>query len=229
MIVKESKKFGSLSEAGHGSREVKIAYLDPDTGEIITPFCKCKDYFNDMFFSNSANASVHIFGFKWDPKEDKGILEKPKLMIAIKTTDHTKGDVPVSESEALSIESLVSKFTRTLKFKKCKFEFSEDKKHFIITFDRSWTDIPYLNSSFYLLIRLGFTYDDSKDFIEQFKESKGKFISSNDQMYLRNVKVQQRFSDMLEGKIDKNQTYKMYTVSDIHNRSGIVGYVEYKV
>lgn len=227
IIDNTSSKF-RLSEIGHGQREVQFAFINPETGETITPFCRCKDYFNDMFFAKKTGISVNICGFKWNKDDDNGILDKDELAIAVRLRDrddHNFHDITKEEVE--SVFSLLNKFTLVNDFGHLAVELSDDNKYIIIRFSRKWIDIPYLCSTFFLLVRLGFTYKKDEDILVWYQSGSKNFISPNDENYFRSRK--NRLKDLLEGKIDNNQNYEMYNKVNIHNCSGIVGYKEYKI
>lgn len=229
MNIKETIPNASLVEAGHGDREVRMAFINHKTGETITPFCKCKDYFNDMFFTHNTGDDVNIYGFKWSSGQQKELLNSPRLKMAVKTTLRKGAEEPIKEEERFSIMSLLNKFSKSLGLGVVNVVHSDDKKHLIVSLNKKWTDIPYLNSAFYFLLRMGFTYNPKEDFIEQYSKGMKKFISSNDYSYFNNQKVKERLLDLLAGKIDTKQNYRMYNNGTIHNNSGIVGYSGYKV
>lgn len=228
IIDKVSSKF-NLSEIGHGQREVQFAFINPETGETITPFCRCKDYFNDMFFTKKTGTSVNICGFKWNKDDDNGVLDKDELAIAVRLRERNNHQnfYDITKVEVESVFLLLNKFTLANDFGHLAVELSDDNKYIIIKFSKKWMEIPYLCSTFFLLVRLGFTYKKDEDILVWYQGGSKNFISPNDEGYFRSRK--DRLKDLLEGKIDKNQTYEMYTTGNIHNRSGIVGYQEYKI
>lgn len=228
IIDNVSKKY-SLCEAGQGKKEVKFAIIDSKSGETITPFCKCKDYFTDMFWSNAVKKDVSIFGFKWKPNQDNGVLDKQTFTIAIKLRDRDTGsNIAIEKKNATTIRALLNKFERKLKFKLSKAILDSDESHIILTVPKGWSDKPYLVSALFFLIRLGFSYDGKENPIEFFTKAKsGDYYSPHDESYFRTAK--KKLEDLLEGKIDKKQTYEMYTSGTIHSYSGIVGYKDYSI
>jgi hypothetical protein len=227
MKIKEEISNSTLTEAGHGNREVRFAFIN-EKGVNITPFVKCKDYFNDMFWSNKVNKPINIFGFVWMPGQDKGELDKPRLSIAIRTETGRKL-VPITEEEKSSIISMLINFSDRLGYGDIVGESEEDGGHFIVHFDKRWTEIPYVNSAFFLLIRAAFGFDPGKEPLEYLTSDKSRFVSFNDQSYLKSVKVRQKFEDLYKGNVDKSQKYEDYNNGNIHNGSGVVGYQNYKI
>lgn len=229
MKVIEEISSGKLAEINHGPKEVQFAFINPDTGKTITPFCKCKDYFNDMFWSNKVKKSVSVYGFSWTPDRDKGVLHKDRLCLAIRLIDRDDKSKfhKIEEENIKGIVDIIAQFSEANGFEPATVEREEsDGKHIILYFDKKWTEIPYLNSAFFLLVRLGFTYKHGEDVTKDYKTT-AKFISPNDEGYLRLVK--NKIEDLLKGKIDSKQTYEKYTNDTIHNYSGIVGYKEYSI
>jgi hypothetical protein len=226
-IIDNISAKNSLSEIGHGQREVQIAYVNPKNGETITPFCKCKDFFNDMFWSNKEKKDISIYGFKWNHKDHRDLLDKNVLTIAVHLRDRVNKSIyELKEEERLSVLRLLTKISTSAGLGRVVVRMCEEKKNLVIYFNRKWVDTPYLNSAFYFFVRLGFTYDKDHEILSQYNKSQ-KFISPNDQIYFK--KANSRIKDLLEGKIDKNQTYSSYNSGSIHNASGLVNYCGYKI
>ncbi len=229
IIDEQSKKY-HLNEIGHGAKEVKFAIINPSTGETLTPFCKCKDYFSDMFWSNKTGGNTDVCGFKWTPNQDKGLLSKKTFSIAIKLQDRSSSTLnKLGKKELSGIKSLLNTFEKKLKFSPTKAEISDDEKYIIVHVPEGWREVPYLVSALFMLIRLGFTYEEKTDPIKYFTgAASNKFISPNDESYFKQIKG--RFQDLLDGKVDRKQTFEMYkTASNAHGGSGILSYREYKV
>lgn len=228
MKITEKVKYG-LSEIGHGTREVQFAFVDSKTGDNLTPFCMCKDFFGDLFWANQTGNKVSIYGFKWEPNQDGGILAKPRLSVALRIRNRDNKDevYTIKESELESLTSLFDQFNSANKFKTFKTELSDDKKYIIISFDKAWVSRPYLCSALFLILRLGLTYDPKKEVMAFYTSGSKNFISPNDETYFRSIK--NRIEDLLKGIRDENQKYSDYTVSSIHNNCGIVNYKGYKV
>lgn len=226
-IIDELSKKSHLSEMSHGNKEIRFAFIDPEKKTTITPFCRCKDYFTDMFWSNATKQNVDIYGFKWKPDQDNGILKKDRLSIAIKlTVNGTRSKL--TDDNSKNIKNLLNKFESGLKFKLTETQLSSDGNNIIIDISKQWTKIPYLISALFMLIRLGFSYSEDTDPIEFFESRKSvDFYSCHDQIYFKQAK--KRLKDLLNGKIDKKQKFNMYTASSIHDESGLISYNKYSV
>lgn len=217
----------SLTESQQGNIEMKFAFID-EKGNTISPFCKCKDYFNDIFWSNKVGKSVNIYGLKWKPNQDNGVLDKDRLNLAIKFCKRGDGEkIAIDKDKISGLDKFFKIVTKKLKFEKTKFSVSDDNMYIIVDYDRSWTLIPYLNSAFFMFLRLGINFK-GKDIIEYYEKGEAeKFISPHDIGYFQSSI--NKIKDILQGKLDNTQTYEQYTNSDIHDRSGIVNYKDYKI
>lgn len=218
-----------LNEIGHGPKEVQFAFIDDKTGKTITPFCMCKDFFNDMFWCNKLKKNISIFGFKWTANQDKGVLNRGILSLTMRLRDRNNKEkfFEIAEGELKGIKSILNKFEQANGFNKSNVDYADDKNYLVVSFDKAWSNAPYLISAFLFLIRLGLTYDAKSDVIEWFKVTSKKFISPNDAVYFKNSEI--KIKDLLNGKIDKKQSYEMYDEGTIHSSSGLVNCRDYKI
>lgn len=227
MNIEDSYKDQPLSEIGHGSTEVYFAYVHPKNNKTYTPFAKCKDFFNDMFWTKKTGNPVSIYGFKFTKSQDKGDLEEDILVLAIRMSNRNdKKVVKPKEDQLASILTLLNKIEKKLKFKLTEGLLTDDQEYIVLRYDKKWSEIPYLNSAFFFFMRLGITYNKDTDFDKQFSDVKN-FISPNDAMYYKSAK--QRVEDIMKGKLDTKQKYEDYTAGTIHNGSGLVNYKNYSL
>ena len=212
---------GNYSEIGQGKREVLFSFYDRDGKSNVVNFFKCKDFAQDVFWSEKLKKEDKIYGFSWSP----GSLEKCKFggyyYLVMKTREDK--DKPIQNSEKLSILSLLSHFEKPLGFNSSKF-YKTDSEHSIFKYDVSWSEYPYLNSALFLLLRLGFTYDCKSDPIAYFDDGlASKYISPNDIGYFKRCK--NILTDLNKGIIYTNLKYSDYTsIGNVHNHSGICNY-----
>jgi hypothetical protein len=220
-----SKKF-HLSESGQGVLEMKFALFDRVKKEVITPFCKCKDYFNDAFWTfATGKKTVNQYGFSFSKENGDGVLDKERLSVAIRFNDRGKENefLDVDREKLRNMLSLLHRFEQPNNFSKSRGILSEDNKFFIINFDRKWTDIPYLASGFFLLLRMGYHYDRKTPLKEFYANHPENFISPGDAMYYKNVS--DVFDDLESGYIDQSQSYSDFNNhGNVHSFSGIQGY-----
>jgi hypothetical protein len=220
----------NLIESPQGKKEIRFAVINYKTGETITPFCKCKDYFTDMFWSKKLKKKVAIYGFHWDGDKDNKVLDEDTFSIAINLTDKdTREKLSVNKEYCKTIKSLLNQFEKKLKFDLAETQLDDENLHIIVTVSKEWSERPYLVSSLFFLIRLGFTYDGKTNPIEFFTNAKSSnYMAPYDEGYFRTGK--KKLEDLLKGIIDKKQKYEMYTTSsEIHGSSGLIGYQSYSV
>jgi len=211
-----------LSEIGHGTITAKFALYNRQTEEVMTPFVQCKDFISDVFWSNKMQKDITIFGFKWKNNSDEGILNKPRLSIAVKKVRVNGVKEEITKEEILGIMALINPIDKANSFTRTIPRLCEDNKHIIVNFDKKWTDIPYTLSAFLLLLRIGFKYD-GKSNVEEFYKNVENFLSTNDAMYMRTATS--IIKDMQNGYIDSSQTYEQYKeINSVHGSSGIVAY-----
>lgn len=225
-----NNKTAALIENGHGPITAKFALINPENGHTLMPFCKCKDYFTDVFWSNSTNKPADVYGFKWQPNEDGDILKKDDLYVAVKLVDKQAKVQEITNAHVKGLETFLNKFEEKLKFKTSEVSICEEGKHIILKFNKAWVQQPYLISALFLFIRMGLKYDNLKATPINFyvKATSGQWLSPADALYF--LQARTRIDDLWNGKIDTKQTFSKYTDSySVHNSSGIVNYLEYKI
>lgn len=223
MNVIDKRKWPSLNESGQGQLEVKFAIINPQTGEAMTPFCKCKDYFSDLFWALKLGKSFKQYGFVWNTGEDNGVLTNAdEFAVAIRIIDRSSKKLQdVTQNQLESILYLIGRIENINNFKSSRGIISDDNKDIIITFNKDWVEVPYVLSALFLLFRIGFTYTDGNIF--EWIKTETKFMSPHDSMYLRNSK--ETLEDLENGIIDRTQTWSNYLSSyDVHNSSGVQSY-----
>ena len=167
MTIKNEISSNSLNEINHGKLNVYFALYDEKKEEIITPFCKCKDYFQDIRWSSETKNDFLVHGFNWKYGVYEDVLNRKSQYVVMKKRFESK-DENFNEKEVLSLQTLINKFDKSLKFKKTTIDISDDFKYLFIKYDLKWTKIPYLNSVFFLLLRNGLVYNIEKSPIEHF-------------------------------------------------------------
>lgn len=226
-VIDNISKNYSLAEIGHGNITSQFALFDKEKGEIITPFVKCKDFLGDVFWSNIKKLAGNIYGFKWSPGEDKGVLDKDRLFIVLRKLKSDGQFEKSTEDEMNGIITLINKFETANKFTLSTAELCDESINVIVEFDKKWTEIPYLWSAFLLLLRIGFKYDKVTD-VQTHYINEANYLSRNDVMYMRTAKAV--IKDLEEGFIDNTQKYENYAaIGSIHNGSGVVSWTpQYK-
>lgn len=168
------------------------------------------------------NQEVSIFGFKWKPNQDGGLLNEDKIAIAIRIVSSDGVEIKDMQKEDLrKVMTLINKIAKVNKFKLSRGLISEDGKNAIITVDRKWTETPYVNSSLFLMLRLGFKYEGGT--IKECYSKVGNFLCAGDQMHVKNG--EKLIEDLENGIIHDEQKYEDYKDGhSVHGNSGLLGY-----
>ena len=141
-----------------------------DTGKeyvTVSPLSCCKDYLNEVVFTENTGIGSQAFGFKYPEK--KGVFKK-KAYLAIKILGRHRGDSysygPSIETDRkhlannyLHIESLLHYFEEKLKMKE-RTEITKDKDDmFLVAAPLDWTKSTPAISLYTLLMRVALVYD----------------------------------------------------------------------
>lgn len=143
--------------------------------ETVQPISPCKDYLNDVIWSENTNKTISACGLKYK-KED--ILNNEKVFLAFKICprQRTSGyersengvkytmedDVKNLRKNYKNIQLLLNYLEEKLKIKnKSIIALSDDKKTYLAKLNPFWVSKLYLVSLVSLLIRMGQFYDGS--------------------------------------------------------------------
>jgi hypothetical protein len=177
----------------HEGRSTGLAYallkkIDDNTFETISPFSCCKDYLNDVIYTENTGVTMNACGLKTLPKT--GILEEDYIYMGL-TCLYTK-DSPYSEYNLIYNNKLRRNRTQDLKFLRENLQTvikplneierlgdlelstiysakcSDDKsEYYIVKLSSYWGKSGVLISLASGLLRLGMQYNDNtniKDF-----------------------------------------------------------------
>jgi hypothetical protein len=196
----------------------KFHLIDYETYEPLTVQVKCKDFFQDIFWSEKTKEDVKdIYGFFWKCGT-YDFHNKPKLMFAItKLNDYGFG------KKHKNIQELLNIFDKSLNFEPSIVKPDETEKYCVVLVDSKWIKRPYLSSLLFFITRLGEYYEGS-NILEFLKEISNNNSILNDAIYLRNSLT--KIKNILKG-YEYNQNWEDYqsfsnTYYIIHNSSGIV-------
>jgi hypothetical protein len=227
MNVNKEIQFGySLCEAN--STGMRYAILD-SRGNIRTKLFRCKDYMQDVYWSEILNKDVvEQYGFKWDGKNTNPVSKQTFVDILM---------TPCSEStDSLqeytdNLKLLLNTLEKALNFELRSYvtKCSNDDKDIIISYTNEWSKRPYLISLLFLLMRIGIYYDKDDnlqnviDFLYS-AELKNKMFS-NDSSQMLNIRSKKKLEEIFINNNLIEQNWSDYTSSSaVHNNSGIVSY-----
>lgn len=131
------------------NHDFNFALLTKDNRVLHSPVM-CKDYFEDIFYSEYNKKAGKIYGLDWKP----GMLDiKParfKLLIS-----HTNGSL---SKRAKLLEEFINQFDKAQKISKTKVFQTTDENSIIIDFSKKWTNSGPLLSVLTTLIRIAGCY-----------------------------------------------------------------------
>lgn len=225
MKVNKDIKFNySLNEAY--SKGLRYVLLDNE-GNIRHVPCRCKDYFQDVYWSEILKQeNVSQYGFKWNGCNNNPISKQEKVKLLL-IPDYHDNDLSLNINNIVNFMNIIEK---ELNIPFTTAEISEsDNKDIIITYDNKWSVRPYLLSLMFLLLRIGLHFkgnnlNDIFDYIEDKTEYKNKWLI-NDKQQTQSLLKQKKLELILKDKILPEQKWSMYTnISLVHDTSGIISY-----
>lgn len=209
----------SLTQVSTG---IEMNILDENLKGIHPPFM-CKDYAQDIFWSEIVNKPVNIYGLSWEPgKFNVSKTEWFNLGLRPASGVPTKSFHPYAKN----IQKLLNLWDKTLGIPLTEVHEANDGM-LLVRFHRLWTLQPIRVSMFLLMVRCGFEYKDGEtlnEFIARASE-KGEFkYSYMDRGYLHAAK-NKILKVLEEKKFYWKQEYKDFKDGHgIHITSGIVSY-----
>ena len=226
--ITDSQNRGILSEGRN--YQMGFAFCKKVTDkkfETVQPISPCKDYLNDVVYSEHTGKKITACGLKY---EKTGIFgDNAYLAFKIQPRQNDKGyeikqtngvreynkDKENLSKNYKNIQTLLNYVEEGLKVEKTKVVKGSDGT-FLAKADKFWTSKIYLTSLYSLLIRMGQFYDG--------KKSPKEFLDSyNDSLDLglwQNAKI--KVEKMLGGHLPEQPFDTFKTHSDVHFNSGIV-------
>lgn len=201
----------------YGSPSLQYNLLDANFKGIHAPF-RCKDYFQDLFFSEFMEKPVSIYGFSWKPSKAPWAIKDEVLRIAVRYKQIVlKRRIPAAKE-------FLDQFTTPLGFKPISVYADKTGKIVVFEFNREWITKPVYVSLLTLLMRLSLAYksgEDTKKFFDRII-AKPDDIGKYDGGYVSQSRAV--LEHILGGnKWEPKQDYKQYfnATSTLHNNSGI--------
>ena len=136
------------------NHKFEFALVNKENKLVHTPF-QCKDYFQDIFWTEFTQKSGSAHGLLW----------KPNLIDVTEKTFRfaINGGALVMEDKIDVIEAFLNKFDSALGFELSKVYPTTSKYMIIIEFSSEWVQMPPLLSAFTTLIRLSSMYKIGED------------------------------------------------------------------
>lgn len=147
--------------------------------ETVQPLSPCKDYLNDVVYSEATGEPVIAYGLK--TKKENLFHDEKYAYLAIKIMTRKDGgdygslqkDIDNLNSNYLTLKSFINYFDTALGLKKTQiYKANIDVDSiFVIKFDKAWAQYTYSISLFSLLLRVGQFYKGDvppMDFLKSF-------------------------------------------------------------
>lgn len=189
--------------------------LNEQNQAVHSPF-QCKDYLQDIFWSEVTGNDSEIWGIEWS--QGMFNINRPMFRMALLGGQENMEDRIPYLWEALNL------FETALGFTPSKIYRTSNPKHIVVEFSKEWTRNGPLLSSLTSLIRISADYKGG-DFLE-YLHTVLKELPSNLTPYMRVEKQRlgitlPRFSALLQGMTPECSWEDFDDIQDVHD-TGIV-------
>lgn len=202
---------------------------DKDTYEQSTPFCKCRDYFNDLIIKNQSKETFTIYGFVFDITQKKQ-RDEDHTLFALSIPDYVEYNNFIK-----NIIIYLPKIELTNKIKPYELIIPKNSNSIlIIKADKYWQSHPLILSFFTFILRC-FCYPLQKnknDLYTNVENSDYKHKSfSNEINYIKklNHDLLLFFQNNLKQIIPEDYQQPIYTEDKIifHDQSGFFNFLKH--
>lgn len=189
------------------------------------PPVRCKDYYQDIFWSQRSRKPFHIYCFDWTPNTvlDKQIADGTLLM-ALRYEDGT-GMKELKQFKD-GLQNFLNAWEAVLGYKASTVEVSDDGLSLLIAFGPQWIEKPVSVSLFTLLLRVGIGYGGQPimEFMSHVAKN-GNVWGKNDGSYIQGS-LPKLESILAEKSISWPQQFEDYAActTSLHSCSGILSY-----
>lgn len=194
MKIIDNKNRNVLSEGRNSQMGFAFCkQLKPLVFETVQPISPCKDYLNDVIWSENTNKNISACGLKY---EKQNILSTKKMFLAFKicptqrSDNYTRSeqdkkytmqdDIKNLKANYKNIQLLLNYLEEKLNIKgKSIVAVSDDKQTYLAKLNPFWTSKLYLVSLVSLLIRMGQFYDGSvtpQEFLDSYNKPLDKML-----------------------------------------------------
>jgi hypothetical protein len=131
-----------------------------DTYETVVPISPCKDYLNDVIFSEATGLPLQVYGastkktgiFETEPMAYMGFKICPKF--GSKTYNGMEADILNLEKNIKNIETLINYVEEQFKLKERSTFHKAEEGHYLAIMPMWWVKYTYLISLYTLLVRM---------------------------------------------------------------------------
>lgn len=193
--------------------------IDEHQYETVQPISPCKDYLNDVVWSENCGRQVSAYGLDYTKQ---GIFDKQdRAYIAISICNIKEGsyglykdykkDVDRLKKNYKKLQAFMNAYEDDLGIEHTEITEVSDNLYFV-SLSLFWVNATYLISLWSLLMRVGQFYNGevtAKEFVENFK-------ALPPDIYILNT-AKPKISQLLDGKIPKQNFANLFGGTDVHN------------
>jgi len=207
------------------SKGLKYALLDSE-GNIRNKPVRCKDYFQDVYWSELLNkGEIKQYGFEWNGNNTNPISKQEFVNVLLISDEYQN-----IKGKHFNIQSFLNDVELILNIPNSIVQPSHnDENDLILTYSNEWSKRPYLISLLYLFIRVGLQYENQGVLNFLYDKNLLDKVLQNDTSVLLNIirkdKNVSKIDILFEQKLLPEQNWEDYTnTSNIHNNSGIMNF-----
>lgn len=203
----------SLNYIQNSNFDFNYVLLDENYKAVHTPFM-CKDYLQDIFWSESTGKRISIWGLHWS----KGIfdIETPRFNLGITYKGgNLKQWIP-------HLQEFLNRFEEAQKIAPSIVSETDDDSIIVIEFDKAWTLNGPLLSAYTTMIRVCGAYrgGDALEYLK-FSQQKATKTVTFDPIFslvevLRLVDTLPKLAALLEGKTFNTEKWTDFSSRDNH-------------
>jgi hypothetical protein len=209
---------------------IKFAHCmltDKDTYTQLTPFCKCRDFFNDLILKNQLNINFNIYGFKY--LKDIKQRDEDHTILALFIPDKKEYNNFLN-----NILIYLPEIEKTNEIKPYELVFPTNlKSYIIIKADKYWQSHTLLLSFFTFLLRC-FCYpiEHKNNFYINILNSEYKDKQLNREInYINSLEIKKLlfFQNNLKQLIPENYKQSPYgeSIFIFHDQSGFYNFLHH--
>lgn len=181
---------------------------------LHTPF-ECKDYLQDIFWSENTGNVSEIWGITWEPGRVNPSLKTYSLAM-LGASDHKL------HSRIPMMKSLLNQFETALGFRKTRISPSTHPDHIVVKFSGEWTQSPLLLSAFTTLIRISGMYEGENpvEYLKRLKSLKSSMQSVTNYMRHDVSRIESfinKLGALLQGIKPEKTWASLHTVEEAHD------------
>ena len=226
MCIINNKERSVLSEGRN--YQMGFAFLkkiDDNNYETVQPISPCKDYLNDVVWSENCGKPVHAYGLSYKKqnifeKQDRAYLAisicNKKAGSLFNYADFEKDSQNLKENYK-TLQSFMNDYEDDLGIERTEITEVSNNLYFV-RISLFWVNTTYLISLWSLLMRVGQFYkgeNSAKEFVETFK-------AFPPDIYILNS-AKPKLEKLLNGVIPKQNFDDLHGGTDVHN-CGIVDF-----